>query len=156
MKGSEFERAGVSSYVGRGGFDLAFHLASRPSPENCQKHPVQTALANPFSIPLFSSSPRTGYTSFSCFFEAGLGCVFVFSRILNHTAGIICSVMFDGSFRLLAKVSVRVSIRNRASGFPLLHAFYSPTSALGCVAGIETLAGRVREQAFPGSFRKSV
>ncbi len=45
-KGFEFERADVSAYVGRGKFDLVFHLASRPSPEDYQKHPVETALAN--------------------------------------------------------------------------------------------------------------
>jgi len=45
-RGFEFERADVSSYVGKGKFDLIFHLASRPSPEDYQKHPVETALAN--------------------------------------------------------------------------------------------------------------
>ncbi len=41
-----FERGDVASYSSRGKFDLIFHLASRPSPEDYQKHPVETALAN--------------------------------------------------------------------------------------------------------------
>src|SRR3989304_4668975 len=45
-QGFEFERADVTSYVSKGKFDLVFHLASRPSPEDYQKHPVETALAN--------------------------------------------------------------------------------------------------------------
>ena len=45
-RGFEFERGDVVSYAGQGKFDLVFHLASRPSPEDYQKHPVETALAN--------------------------------------------------------------------------------------------------------------
>lgn len=77
----EFERAGVSSYVGRGKFDLVFHLASRRSPENYQKHPVETALANPSPfIPLFSLHQELDKTSFSPIFEAVLGVVCLFFR----------------------------------------------------------------------------
>src|SRR3990172_2931531 len=45
-QGFEFERAEVTSHVEGGNFDIVFHLASRPSPEDYQKHPVETALAN--------------------------------------------------------------------------------------------------------------
>ncbi len=45
-RGFEFEREDVTSHVEGGKFDMVFHLASRPSPEDYQKHPVETALAN--------------------------------------------------------------------------------------------------------------
>jgi len=45
-RGFEFERADVTSHVEGGKFDMVFHLASRPSPEDYQKHPVETALTN--------------------------------------------------------------------------------------------------------------
>lgn len=45
-RGFRFEKGDVVSYSGRGRFDFVFHLASRPSPEDYRKHPVETALAN--------------------------------------------------------------------------------------------------------------
>jgi UDP-glucuronate decarboxylase len=45
-RGFEFERTDVTTYDSKRKFDLIFHLASRPSPEDYQKHPVETALAN--------------------------------------------------------------------------------------------------------------
>ncbi len=45
-KGFEFERVDTCEYKGKKEFDLIFHMASRPSPEDYQKHPVETALAN--------------------------------------------------------------------------------------------------------------
>jgi UDP-glucuronate decarboxylase len=46
MKGFEFEKADVCTYSKNPKVDMVFHLASRPSPEDYQKHPVETALAN--------------------------------------------------------------------------------------------------------------
>jgi UDP-glucuronate decarboxylase len=45
-KNFEFLKADTCDYPGRRKFDLIFHLASRPAPEDYQKHPVETALAN--------------------------------------------------------------------------------------------------------------
>jgi UDP-glucuronate decarboxylase len=45
-KSFEFERVDTCEYTGRKKFDLIFHMASRPAPEDYQKHPVETALAN--------------------------------------------------------------------------------------------------------------
>jgi UDP-glucuronate decarboxylase len=45
-KGFELERADVCTYSRRPRVDMVFHLASRPAPEDYQKHPVETALAN--------------------------------------------------------------------------------------------------------------
>lgn len=45
-KGFEFVREDVCKYSGGKKVDLIFHLASRPAPEDYQKHPVETALAN--------------------------------------------------------------------------------------------------------------
>lgn len=45
-KGFEFEKADVCTYSRKPKVDLVFHLASRPAPEDYQKHPVETALAN--------------------------------------------------------------------------------------------------------------
>ena len=45
-KGFEFEKADVCTYSGNPKVDIIFHLASRPAPEDYQKHPVETALAN--------------------------------------------------------------------------------------------------------------
>ena len=45
-KGFEFEKADVCSYSRNPRVDMIFHLASRPAPEDYQKHPVETALAN--------------------------------------------------------------------------------------------------------------
>jgi len=45
-KSFEFEKADARGYGGRKKFDLIFHMASRPAPEDYQKHPVETALAN--------------------------------------------------------------------------------------------------------------
>ena len=45
-KGFEFEKADVCTYVRKPNVDMVFHLASRPAPEDYQKHPVETALAN--------------------------------------------------------------------------------------------------------------
>ncbi len=42
----KFEQADVTTYSGKPKVDLVFHLASRPAPEDYQKHPVETALAN--------------------------------------------------------------------------------------------------------------
>jgi UDP-glucuronate decarboxylase len=49
LKGTKsfgFEKADARGYGGRKKFDLIFHMASRPAPEDYQKHPVETALAN--------------------------------------------------------------------------------------------------------------
>jgi len=46
VKGFEFERADVCTYSRNPKVDMIFHLASRPAPEDYQKHPVETALAN--------------------------------------------------------------------------------------------------------------
>jgi len=46
MKGFEFEKADVCTYSRNPKVDIVFHLASRPAPEDYQKHPVETALAN--------------------------------------------------------------------------------------------------------------
>jgi len=46
VKGFKFEQADVTTYSGKPKVDLVFHLASRPAPEDYQKHPVETALAN--------------------------------------------------------------------------------------------------------------
>src|SRR2546422_73946 len=45
-KGFEFEKADVCTYSGKPKVDMVFHLASRPAPEDYQKHPVETALVN--------------------------------------------------------------------------------------------------------------
>jgi UDP-glucuronate decarboxylase len=45
-KGFEFEKGDVCTYSKSPKVDLVFHLASRPAPEDYQKHPVETALAN--------------------------------------------------------------------------------------------------------------
>src|SRR5438552_5102547 len=45
-KDFEFERADVCTYARNPTVDMVFHLASRPAPEDYQKHPVETALAN--------------------------------------------------------------------------------------------------------------
>src|SRR5437879_1361898 len=45
-KGFEFEKADVCTYSRNPKVDVVFHLASRPAPEDYQKHPVETALAN--------------------------------------------------------------------------------------------------------------
>ncbi len=45
-KGFEFEKADVCTYSRKPKVDMVFHLASRPAPEDYQKHPVETALAN--------------------------------------------------------------------------------------------------------------
>src|SRR3989475_4541013 len=45
-KGFEFEKADVCTYSRSQKVDMVFHLASRPAPEDYQKHPVETALAN--------------------------------------------------------------------------------------------------------------
>jgi UDP-glucuronate decarboxylase len=45
-KGFEFEKADVCTYSRRPKVNIVFHLASRPAPEDYQKHPVETALAN--------------------------------------------------------------------------------------------------------------
>src|SRR3989441_1522559 len=45
-RGFEFEKADVCSYSRNPRVDMIFHLASRPAPEDYQKHPVETALAN--------------------------------------------------------------------------------------------------------------
>jgi len=45
-KGFEFEKADVCTYSKNSKVDMIFHLASRPAPEDYQKHPVETALAN--------------------------------------------------------------------------------------------------------------
>lgn len=45
-RGFEFEKGDVCNYAGRKKVDMVFHMASRPAPEDYQKHPVETALAN--------------------------------------------------------------------------------------------------------------
>jgi UDP-glucuronate decarboxylase len=45
-KGFEFEKTDVCTYSKNPKVDMVFHLASRPAPEDYQKHPVETALAN--------------------------------------------------------------------------------------------------------------
>src|SRR5437016_4612369 len=45
-KSFEFEKADVCTYSRTPKVDMIFHLASRPAPEDYQKHPVETALAN--------------------------------------------------------------------------------------------------------------
>ena len=45
-KGFDFEKADVCTYSRSPKVDMVFHLASRPAPEDYQKHPVETALAN--------------------------------------------------------------------------------------------------------------
>jgi UDP-glucuronate decarboxylase len=45
-KGFEFEKADVCTYSKNPKVDMIFHFASRPAPEDYQKHPVETALAN--------------------------------------------------------------------------------------------------------------
>ena len=45
-KGFEFEKADVCTCSRDPKVDMIFHLASRPAPEDYQKHPVETALAN--------------------------------------------------------------------------------------------------------------
>ncbi len=46
VKGFEFEKADVCTYSRSRKVEMVFHLASRPAPEDYQKHPVETALAN--------------------------------------------------------------------------------------------------------------
>src|SRR5213594_2098114 len=46
VKSFEFEKADVCTYSKNRKVDMVFHLASRPAPEDYQKHPVETALAN--------------------------------------------------------------------------------------------------------------
>src|SRR5438093_6402604 len=46
VQGFEFERADVCTYSRSPKVEMIFHLASRPAPEDYQKHPVETALAN--------------------------------------------------------------------------------------------------------------
>src|SRR5205807_4833382 len=46
VKGFEFEKADVCTYSRSPKVDMVFHLASRPAPEDYQKHPVETALTN--------------------------------------------------------------------------------------------------------------
>ena len=45
-KNFEFEKMDVCTYSRNPRVDTVFHLASRPAPEDYQKHPVETALAN--------------------------------------------------------------------------------------------------------------
>ncbi len=45
-KGFEFVKEDVCTYNVQGRYDMIFHMASRPAPEDYQKHPVETALAN--------------------------------------------------------------------------------------------------------------
>ena len=45
-KGFKFENADVCTYPEKHKVDMVFHLASRPAPEDYQRHPVETALAN--------------------------------------------------------------------------------------------------------------
>ena len=45
-RGFEFEKVDVCTYSRNPKVDMIFHLASRPAPEDYQKHPVETALAN--------------------------------------------------------------------------------------------------------------
>ncbi len=45
-KGFEFVKEDVCTYNVQGKYDMIFHMASRPAPEDYQKHPVETALAN--------------------------------------------------------------------------------------------------------------
>ena len=46
VKGFDFEKADVCTYSKNPKADIVLHLASRPAPEDYQKHPVETALAN--------------------------------------------------------------------------------------------------------------
>src|SRR3989454_6205211 len=46
VKNFKFERADVCTYSKNPKVDMVFHLASRPAPEDYQKHPVETALAS--------------------------------------------------------------------------------------------------------------
>ena len=46
LKSFKFEKADVCTYSKNPKVDMVFHLASRPAPEDYQKHPVETALAN--------------------------------------------------------------------------------------------------------------
>ena len=46
LKNFKFEKADVCTYSWKPKVDMVFHLASRPAPEDYQKHPVETALAN--------------------------------------------------------------------------------------------------------------
>ena len=46
LKSFKFEKADVCTYSKNTKVDMVFHLASRPAPEDYQKHPVETALAN--------------------------------------------------------------------------------------------------------------
>src|SRR2546425_5630623 len=45
-KDFEFEKADICTYSRNPKVNMVFHLASRPAPEDYQKHPVETALAN--------------------------------------------------------------------------------------------------------------
>src|SRR6267378_1780656 len=45
-RGFEFERGDVCTYSKNPKVDFVYHLASRPAPQDYQKHPVETALAN--------------------------------------------------------------------------------------------------------------
>ncbi len=46
VRSFKFEKADVCTYSKNPKADMIFHLASRPAPEDYQKHPVETALAN--------------------------------------------------------------------------------------------------------------
>src|SRR5256712_2930604 len=46
VKSFKFEKADVCTYSKNPKVDMVFHLASRPAPEDYQKHPVETALAS--------------------------------------------------------------------------------------------------------------
>ncbi len=46
VRGFEFVNGDVCEYAGPGRFDMVFHLASRSAPEDYQRRPVETALAN--------------------------------------------------------------------------------------------------------------
>jgi len=46
LKSFKFENADVCTYSKNPKVHMVFHLASRPAPEDYQKHPVETALAN--------------------------------------------------------------------------------------------------------------
>jgi UDP-glucuronate decarboxylase len=45
-KNFQFEKVDTCEYTGHKKFDIIFHMASRPAPEDYQKHPVETALVN--------------------------------------------------------------------------------------------------------------
>ena len=45
-KGFKFDKTDVCKYSGNPKVDVVFHLASRPAPDDYQKHPIETALSN--------------------------------------------------------------------------------------------------------------